>query len=98
MRVLLFVGCVNHSLSYAKDAGGKGIASFFVDPDTGAAEPGPYDHAWFTEKASKTDPSQAEHGIYAVSFRRTHLKFPLVWAPAIHYVYAEDVTRFSYRF
>lgn len=41
MRVLLFTGCVNQPLSYAKDASGQGIASFFVDPDTGAAEPGP---------------------------------------------------------
>ena len=40
-RVLLFTGCVNQPVSYAKAASGKGIASFFVDPDTGAAEPGP---------------------------------------------------------
>lgn len=41
MRVLLFTGCVNQPLSYAPEASGKGIASFFVDPDTGASEPGP---------------------------------------------------------
>jgi 6-phosphogluconolactonase len=41
MRVLLFTGCVNQPLSYAKNASGKGIASFFVDPETGAAEAGP---------------------------------------------------------
>jgi 6-phosphogluconolactonase len=41
MRVLLFVGCVNQSLSFAKNASGKGIAAFFVDPETGAVEPGP---------------------------------------------------------
>lgn len=41
MRVLLFTGCVNQPLSYAKDASGRGIASFFVDPDAGAAQPGP---------------------------------------------------------
>jgi 6-phosphogluconolactonase len=40
-RVLLFTGCVNQPLSYAKAASGKGIASFFVDPESGAAEPGP---------------------------------------------------------
>lgn len=40
-RVLLFTGCVNQPLSYAPSVSGKGIASFFVDPDTGAAEPGP---------------------------------------------------------
>lgn len=40
-RVLLFTGCVNRPLSYAKQVSGKGIASFFVDAETGAAEPGP---------------------------------------------------------
>ena len=40
-RVLLFTGCVNQPLSYAKAASGQGIASFFVDPASGAAEPGP---------------------------------------------------------
>lgn len=40
-RVLLFTGCVNQPLSYARTPSGKGIASFFVDPDTGAVEPGP---------------------------------------------------------
>lgn len=40
-RVLLFTGCVNRPVSYAKAASGKGIASYFVDPETGAAEPGP---------------------------------------------------------
>jgi hypothetical protein len=58
----------------------------------GAAEPGPYDQAWFTQKASETDPSDPDHRIYAASFERTNLKFPLVWNPRIHYVYAVDVT------
>jgi 6-phosphogluconolactonase len=40
-RVLLFTGCVNRPLSYARTPAGQGIASFFVDPDTGAADPGP---------------------------------------------------------
>jgi 6-phosphogluconolactonase len=40
-RVLLFTGCVNQSVSYAKTPSGKGIASFFVDPDTGDSEAGP---------------------------------------------------------
>jgi 6-phosphogluconolactonase len=40
-RVLLFTGCVNRPLSYARTPAGLGIASHFVDPDTGAAEPGP---------------------------------------------------------
>lgn len=40
-RVLLFTGCVNRPVSYAPTPKGQGIASFFVDPETGAAEPGP---------------------------------------------------------
>ena len=40
-RVLLFTGCVNQPLSYAPSPSGRGIASWFVDPDIGAAEPGP---------------------------------------------------------
>ena len=40
-RVLMFTGCVNQPLSYARTPSGKGIASFFVDPDTGATESGP---------------------------------------------------------
>ena len=35
-RVLLFTGSVNQPVGYAKTPGGKGIASWFVDPDTGA--------------------------------------------------------------
>ncbi|MBL8598432.1 MAG: lactonase family protein [Devosia sp.] len=40
-RVLLFTGCVNQPVGYAKTPNGKGIACFFIDPDTGAVEPGP---------------------------------------------------------
>ncbi|HZY68155.1 MAG TPA: lactonase family protein [Devosia sp.] len=40
-RALMFTGCVNQPLGYAPSPSGKGIASFFVDPATGAAEPGP---------------------------------------------------------
>ena len=40
-RILLFTGCVNQPLSYARSASGKGIASFFVDEQTGAVESGP---------------------------------------------------------
>ncbi|MDP2653064.1 MAG: transglutaminase-like domain-containing protein [Candidatus Omnitrophota bacterium] len=58
----------------------------------GAAEPGPYDQAWFTAKASATDPSDPLHRIYAVSFRRTGLRFPAVWNKKISYIHAADVT------
>ncbi len=56
----------------------------------GAAEPGALDHAWFSAKAAKTDRT---HPIYAISFRKTGLIFPMRWAPELKYVPAEDVTR-----
>lgn len=40
-RVLLFTGCVNRPVGYAPNPSGQGIASWFVDPDTGATEAGP---------------------------------------------------------
>ena len=55
----------------------------------GAAEPTPLDHTWFTEKASHTD---ARHPIYASSFKRTSLSFPMPWAPGLKFVPAVDVT------
>jgi len=61
---------------------------------TGAAEPAPLDTAWFTKIASKADPERPEHRIYAASFERTGLAFPLVWDLKIRYVPAVDVTRF----
>lgn len=57
----------------------------------GADESTSLDHAWFTVKASQTD---AQHPIYAASFKKTHLAFPMRWAPHIKYVSAFDVTKF----
>ncbi len=56
---------------------------------TGAAEPNILDHAWFTTKASQAD---ASHPIYASSFKKTSLIFPMRWAPELKYVSAIDVT------
>lgn len=56
----------------------------------GAGESSSLDHAWFTVKASRTD---AHHPIYATSFKKTHLRFPMPWAPYLNYVFAEDVTK-----
>ena len=60
---------------------------------TGAAEPAgdKLDQAWF---AARPPPPGAtrRHAIYAVSYRRTPLTFPLAWNPSIDYVYAVDVT------
>lgn len=59
----------------------------------GASEPSALDQTWFNDNASKADPTHPENCIYAASFKRTGLSFPLVWDPTIHYVPAVDVTR-----
>jgi hypothetical protein len=60
----------------------------------GAAEPDAagLDHAWFVRDAAQAQKGQPEHAIYASSFRRTKLPFPLDWAPDIHWVNAVNVT------
>jgi hypothetical protein len=61
---------------------------------TGACEPDPkgLDHAWFEHNASEAKKASALHAIYAVSFRRTDISFPLVWDPDRKDVFAENVT------
>lgn len=61
---------------------------------TGAAEPvgGKLDQAWFTERASTAQRDHRLHAIYATSFKRTKINFPLVWDRSIDYVYAVNVT------
>jgi hypothetical protein len=61
---------------------------------TGAAEPtgNELDRAWFTGRASKAVPADERHGIFAVSFKHTSRRFPLVWRPDADSVYAVDVT------
>jgi transglutaminase-like putative cysteine protease/predicted esterase len=61
---------------------------------TGAAEPDPkgLDHTWFEQAAAQARKDSPEHAIYAVSFRRTGLTFPLVWARERKDVSAENVT------
>ena len=58
----------------------------------GAAEPGPLDQTWFMDKAKSADKSNPEHRIYAVSFKKTDVSFPLAWDPSIKWVSAVDVT------
>ena len=55
----------------------------------GASESTSLDQAWFTTKASQTD---SQHPIYAASFKKTNLPFPMRWAPDLKFVSAEDVT------
>ncbi|TAJ12820.1 transglutaminase domain-containing protein [Marinilabiliaceae bacterium JC017] len=48
--------------------------------------------SWFLADAGKADANDAEHAIYASSFKPTDVCFPLVWDEAIKYVPAENVT------
>jgi hypothetical protein len=61
---------------------------------TGAAEPDPngLDRGWFAHDASQAKKDSPVHAIYAASFRRTEVIFPLVWNRARRDVYAENVT------
>ncbi len=61
---------------------------------TGAAEPSgnSLDQAWFIGRASTALRDEPRHAIYAVSFQKTPLSFPLVWDRSIDYVSAVNVT------
>jgi hypothetical protein len=61
---------------------------------TGACEPDPkgLDRAWFVGDAAHAIKGSPQHAIYAASFRKTGLAFPLVWAPGQKEVQAENVT------
>ncbi|MBN2416521.1 transglutaminase domain-containing protein [bacterium] len=58
----------------------------------GAGEPGPLDETWFMEKAGRTDPADPRHWIYAVSWEKTDLEYPVLWDTTVHYVSAVNVT------
>lgn len=60
----------------------------------GAAEPDPngLDRAWFTGNAAQTPRNDPVHAIYATSFQRTGVAFPLAWAEGESTVPALDVT------
>lgn len=61
---------------------------------TGAAEPtgDALDQAWFVARASQAQRDHPLHAIYATSFRRTPLHFPLVWARGEKWIPAVNVT------
>lgn len=61
---------------------------------TGAAEPSgdQLDQAWFIDRASRAVAHEPHHAIYAVSFRRTPIWFPLVWDRNNHSVPGINVT------
>ena len=60
----------------------------------GAGEPDAagLDHAWFAADAAQAKKDEPQRAIYAVSYRRTGLAFPLSWAPEISWVNAVNVT------
>jgi hypothetical protein len=55
----------------------------------GAGESTVLDHAWFTQKSSRTD---VGHPIFATSFKKTGTFLPMCWAPGLHFVRAVNVT------
>ena len=61
---------------------------------TGAAEPDGQglDHGWFAHDASEATKNSREHAIYASSFKKTGVSFPLVWDETIQWVPAVNVT------
>lgn len=61
---------------------------------TGAAEPTgmDLDQSWFIGRSSKAQRDNPLHAIYAVSYRKTPVHFPLVWDRSIKYVNAVNVT------
>jgi len=61
---------------------------------TGAAEPtgDDLDRAWFSGRASGAKRGDATYGIFATSFQRTPLRFPMVWQPDADFVFGVDVT------
>jgi len=60
----------------------------------GAAEPDGkgLDHGWFNGDAAQAIRDVPQHAIYASSFRKTGLAFPLVWDFSIQWVPAVNVT------
>lgn len=61
----------------------------------GAAEPDDrgLNHGWFAGDAARALPGSREHGIYAAHWERTGASLPMVWAPAVDWVPAVEVTQ-----
>ena len=60
----------------------------------GAAEPSSkgLNHAWFRGDAGLAKADDPEHSIYAVSYKHTGTRFPMVWASKDRSVHAVNVT------
>jgi len=61
---------------------------------TGAAEPAgdKLDRAWFSGRAATARRDHPLHAIYATSFKRTGMTFPVVWSRTVDYVHAVNVS------
>ncbi len=61
---------------------------------TGAAEQDPagFNRGWFVDNASQAIKDDRRKAIYATSFKKTGLTFPLTWARDVDYVNAVNVT------
>jgi hypothetical protein len=62
---------------------------------TGAAEPtgDQLNRGWFSKRASLAKIDEPAHSIYAVSFKDTGLRFPMVWARNSPNVWSTNVTQ-----
>ncbi len=60
----------------------------------GSAEPGDFNKTWFSDLAAKAEPSNVETHIFAASFAKTELPFPMVWLPDSKAYPAVDVTAY----
>jgi len=58
----------------------------------GEAEPKGLDRGWFVGNASQAIKNDRLHAIYATSFKKTGLSFPLEWDTNVEYVNAVNVT------
>ncbi len=77
----------NHTWVEIRDDDGQWYA-------IGASESKALNSVWFAKSAAKVDESIPMCHIYATSFTRQPLKFPMVWNPYADYVSAVDRTAF----
>src|SRR5207248_5343568 len=57
-----------------------------------AGQTTPMDQGWFLENASKADPANPRTCIYAVSYKKTLTRFPVIWDEQNKDISGEDIT------